>query len=152
MPQEFTIEKRGNTPVILGRPLFNEWFRKYADGTRFSVVFTRKNHNRSNSQNSYYWAVIVDALRYGMLEQWGEYRDKQDAHEILKANCLYQEKVNETTGEIIRIIGSTTDNDKWDQEEYHEKCRRLIQDYFGIEVPLPNEGQLGMFKMPVKPK
>lgn len=146
MPQTFTIEKReGNIPVILGRPLFNEWLRKYPDGTRFSVAFTRQGNRRSNRQNGYYWAVIVESFRHGALQEWGEYIDKQDAHETLKANCLYTERVNETTGEVIRITGSTGSNDTWDQEEYHEKCRNLIHEFFGIEVPLPGEGQVGMF-------
>lgn len=147
MPHQFTIEKReGNQPAILGRSLFNEWFRKYADGTRFSVVFTRQGHRRSNSQNAYYWAVIVESFRHGALQEWGEYIDKQDAHETLKANCLYTEKINETTAEVIRIIGSTTENDTWDQEEYHDKCRNLIHEFFNIVVPLPGEGQVEMFK------
>lgn len=146
MPQEFTIEKRENKPVILGRPLFNEWFRKYPDGTRFSVVFTRKGNRRTHSQNAYYWAVIVESFRHGALQEWGEYIDKQEAHESLKSNCLYHEKINETTGEIIRIIRSTTENDTWDQDEYHTKCRNLIYEFFGIDVPLPGEGQVEMFK------
>jgi hypothetical protein len=146
MPQEFTIEKRGNVPVILGRPLFDEWFRKYPDQTRFSVVFTRQGHKRSNSQNAYYWAVIVKSFQYGALEEWGEYKDEDQCHETLKANCLFIERLNEKTGEVIRDIGSTRDNDTWDQETYHDKCRKLIYEFFGIDVPLPNEGQVEMFR------
>jgi hypothetical protein len=55
------------------------------------------------------------------------------------------ERINEDTGEVLRIIGSTSENDTGEQEVYHEKCRRLIMDYFGIEVPLPGEGQLEIF-------
>lgn len=87
----------------------------------------------------------MESFRHGAFQEWGEYISAERAHETLKANCLYLERVNETTGEVIRIIGSTTENDKWDQEEYHDKCRNLIYEYFGIDVPLPNEGQVGMF-------
>jgi len=144
MPESFQIIKRQGKPVIQGKEMFDEWFRKYPEDTVFTAVFTRKGHTRSVKQNSYYWGVIVDSFRYGALEQWGEYLSKQDAHETLKANCLFQEKVNESTGEVIRIIGSTTDNDTYDQETYHDKCRKLIYEYFGIDVPLPNEEQLNL--------
>lgn len=139
MPESFHIIKRQGKPVIQGRPMFEEWFRKYPEDTVFNAVFTRKGNSRSGNQNRYYWGVIVESFRHGAKEEWGEFLSKQDAHETLKANCLFQEKVNETTGEIIRIIGSTTENDTWDQEEYHDKCRNLIQEFFGITVPLPGE-------------
>lgn len=147
MPVEtFTIEKRSDVPFILARPLFMEWFKKYPDGTRFEVGFKRIGNSRSQNQNRYYWGVIVESFRHGALQEWGEYMGKDEAHNTLKANCLYTEKVNEETGEIFRVIGSTTDNDTLDQETYHEKCRQLIHNAFNIVVPLPNEGQVEMFK------
>lgn len=147
MPAEpFTIEKRSNAPFILARPLFMEWFKKYPDGTRFEVRFKRIGNSRSQNQNRYYWGVIVESFRYGALQEWGEYKSKEEAHETLKANCLFEERVNEETGQVMRVVLSTTENDTGDQEIYHEKCRRLIEDYFGVVVPLPGEGQVEIFK------
>lgn len=147
MPSEsFTIEKRNQSPFILARPMFMEWFRGFPEGQRFSMEIKPIKPNRSNQQNSYYWKVIVESFRHGALEEWGEYMGKEEAHNTLKANCLYTEKVNEETGEVFRFIGSTTDNDTSDQEVYHEKCRQLIYNAFNIVVPLPNEGQVEMFK------
>ena len=139
MAESFTIEKRNGAPVIIGRPLFNEWFRKFPDETRFTVSFTRQGRKRSNQQNAYYWGVIVKSYQHGCREAWGEYRSMEQAHHDLKANCLVHERVNEATGQIIRTIGSTTENDTFDQEAYHDRCRQLIQEYFGIAVPLPGE-------------
>jgi hypothetical protein len=145
MPETFTIVKRNNNPVILARPIFMEYFKGFPEETQFKVEFRRIGANRSNQQNRYYWGVIVEAFRYGVQQQWGDYIGKQEAHETLKSNCLYTERINEDTGEVLRIIGSTSENDTGEQEVYHEKCRRLIMDYFGIEVPLPVEGQLEIF-------
>jgi hypothetical protein len=139
MAEQFTIEKREGKPVIIGRPLFDQWFSKFSNGTRFSVRWTKQGNSRSNQQNAYYWAVIVKSYQMGAYEMWGEFRSLNMCHDDLKANCLTTEVYNEATGMVIKTVGSTTDNDTFEQEQYHERCRQLIYDYFGIHVPMPNE-------------
>lgn len=139
MHEVFTVEKRQGKPVIIGRALFDEWFRKHPDDTRFSVKWTIQGHRRSNKQNAYYWAVVVKSYQAGALEAWGEYKSAEACHDDLKANCLYTEVINEATGQIIRTIGSTCENGTAEQEAYHDRCRALIFDYFNIIVPLPGD-------------
>lgn len=145
MPENFIIEKKGDKPIIIGRVMFDQWFSQFPDETRFTVEFRKLGKSRTNRQNSYYWAVIVKSFQIGALEQWGEYLSPDDCHFTLKAKFMAVDKVNEDTGEVISVIGSTSDNDTWDQEEYHDKCRKLIYDFFNIAVPLPNEGQVEIF-------
>lgn len=108
-------------------------------GSRVMIRAQRKRKLRSLAQNRYYWGVIVEAFRYGAEYTWGETISKDQAHETLKANCLFTEKVNESTGEVIRLVGTTTKNSTFNQEEYHDKCRAFIAEWFGMQVPLPNE-------------
>lgn len=109
------------------------------EGKNLVLTFERESKKRSNSQNAYYWGVIVPLVQEGIYNEWGEYQNKEEVHEMLKYNCNYEEKVNERTGEIIRSAKSTADNTTTMQEDCHEKCRRLAKDFFNVDIPLPNE-------------
>lgn len=107
-------------------------------GQRVEITIKRKRKTRSQNQNRYYWGVIVEFFREGALCEWQEVISKDQAHEALKMQCLSKEQVNRNTGEVIRVPMSTRFNNTLDQEEYHERCRAFIQEWFNIEVPLPN--------------
>ena len=109
------------------------------EGKTVEVTIRRATKQRSNNQNRYYWGVIVPIWQDLLLKEWGELRDKEYVHELLKANCGYLERVNETTGEVLRVPKSTSENTTVEQEEYHIACRLLAHDMFGVEIPLPNE-------------
>lgn len=94
---------------------------------------------RTPKQNSYYWAVIVVIWQKLIETEWVEFFTLKEVHEFLKYNCNYMEKVNEETGEFIHFAKSTKSNTTTDQEEFHEKCRRLAMDMFNTEIPLPKE-------------
>jgi hypothetical protein len=94
---------------------------------------------RSNNQNAYYHGVIVSIWQNILLTEWGDHYSKQETHEFLKYNCNYIEKVNEQTGEIVRMSKSTTENTTTDQEIFHDRCRKLALEMFGVEIKLPNE-------------
>jgi hypothetical protein len=108
------------------------------DGARVEIRIRKKRKQRSQSQNRYYWGVIVQAFVQGAAEEWGEEITATQAHDALKMQCLSDEMVNISTGEIIRIPRSTTANTTLAQEEYHDRCRAFILEWFGIDVPLPN--------------
>jgi hypothetical protein len=103
----------------------------------FTMQVARK--QRSVSQNSYYWGVIIPIWQNTLLAEWGDHYSKQETHEFLKYNCNYIEKINEQTGEVIRMSKSTTENTTTDQEIFHDRCRKLALEMFNVEIPLPNE-------------
>ena len=109
------------------------------EGKIVDLTIRRATKQRSENQNRYYWGVIVPIWQDLLLKEWGELRNKEYTHEFLKANCGYEERVNEATGEILRVPKSTTENTTVEQEEYHTACRLLAHDMFGVEIPLPNE-------------
>lgn len=112
------------------------------NGHTIDITFKKRTNKRSNEQNSYYWAVILQIFRNCIREEWGEIWSLNRTHEFLKSNCNYEEIVNEETGEILRNVRSTTDNSTVQQEEFHERCRQLCSTFFNIktkEIPLPNQ-------------
>lgn len=94
---------------------------------------------RSQWQNNYYYGVVVELIRSAMSEEWGELVSKGEVHELLKQQCNWREKVNEATGETIKIPHTTTDMTTVEFEEYLERCRRFALEWFNLEIPLPNE-------------
>lgn len=109
------------------------------EGKTIDITFAKRKNKRTNKQNNYYWGVIVPIFQNCFREEWGEIWDKMDVHEFLKANCNYEELINEDTGEVLRKTKSTTENSTTDQEDFHEKCRQLCDSFFNTEIPLPNE-------------
>jgi len=108
------------------------------NGHTIDVTFQKRKNKRSNNQNKYYWSVIVPIVQNCIREEWGELHTLEQVHEFLKHNCLFGEVVNKETGEVLRVVKSTTENSTTEQEDYHEKCRRLALDFFNTEIPLPN--------------
>ncbi len=117
------------------------------EGKEVVLSIKRFYKKRTEKENKYYWAVIVEHWKNILRESWGEVLTKDQVHEFLKQNLMYEEKCTED-GEIIMNpingrpvvrIKSTTENDTWDQEQYHEAARQLAFEMFGYEIPLPNE-------------
>ena len=112
---------------------------KSFEGKNLTLVLMPLKKQRSVSQNSYYWGVIIPIWQNILKTEWGEFYSKEETHEFLKYNCNYLEKVNTDTGEIIRLSKSTTQNTTSDQEDFHLKCRQLAEEMFSVIIPLPNE-------------
>lgn len=102
---------------------------------RINVVRAR----RSIPQNRYYWAVVCNLCAKGMTMQWGRPVSAEEAHEVLKRECNGRDIINRNTGEIVRSGQSTAELTKGEWEEYMDRCRVWIHDWFEIIVPLPNE-------------
>lgn len=118
------------------------------EGKEVILIIKRFFKQRSNKQNRYYWAVIIEHWRKIIREEWGEIWKPDEVHEFLKSNLNYVEYVDEETGEIMcnpttgRPIykpQSTTQNVTVEQEDYHEACRQLAWHMFQYEIPLPEK-------------
>jgi hypothetical protein len=69
----------------------------------------------------------------------GERLNKEAAHEILKQKCNSKEIINEKTGEVLTVGGSTAEMTTTQMMEYWVLCCRFIDEWFGRYVPSPNE-------------
>jgi hypothetical protein len=108
------------------------------EGKRIKVSIEGVYGKRSLKQNKYYWGCIAKACKIGIKAEWDEDYSLEDCHFLLKYHCNYQEKVDMDTGEIIRLPLTTKVLKTIEFEEYEEKARRFIKQWFNIEIPLPN--------------
>lgn len=120
------------------RGLLSSHLRSY-EGMEVQLALSKRRRRRSNDQNAYYWGAVVAMAREGINEAWGEHVSLEETHHILKFQCNYAERVNEATGEIIRIPKTTTELSTAEFEEYLERCRRFAQEWLQVSIPLPNE-------------
>jgi hypothetical protein len=119
-----------------------ELSKKIKVGETYKFKFSKpRKGNRSNRQNRYYWGVIVAYWKDLLYSEWGEHYSIEETHEFLKVNFNFDEKVNEDTGEILRKLKSTTNNDTSEMEVYSEICRRKAYEFFNTQIPLPNEDE-----------
>ena len=106
---------------------------------RVELTIRKVYRRRSVPQNAYYWGVIVSIAAECLTDAAGEVVTSQQAHEVLKLQCNPVEVANQGTGEVLKIPGTTTQMTTTQAEEYYERCRRWLADFFGAYVPEPNE-------------
>lgn len=103
------------------------------------LKFEKLYKKRTSLENSYYWGVVINDFINGFRDMTGEDVDKETSHFLLKQMCNYREIFNEETGETIKIGQETKTLTTIEFEEYLERCRNFIHEWFGITVLLPNE-------------
>lgn len=131
-----------DTKIINGqmkqnRPLIKRALESF-EGVNITITIAKRKKQRSGNQNRYYWAVIVVFWQNIFLTEWSDVYSKAQTHEFLKYNCNYIEKVNEETGEILRVSKSTTENSTVEQEQFCTAARNLAHEMFSITIPLPD--------------
>ena len=108
-------------------------------GCKVKLTIEKIYPKKTNKQTAYYFAVVIPFCIQGIDETWGEAYTEQQAHIMLKENFLYTTKVNESTGEIIKLPKSLADCDILEAIEYIDKCVAFIAEWFGIEVPVADK-------------
>ncbi len=91
------------------------------------ITIGKRKKGRSNNQNSYYWAVVVEILS----KELGYTPD--EIHEALKMKFLVKH-----TGKIPTYV-STTKLSTVKMEEYLTKVREWASSFLGCYIPLPGE-------------
>ena len=105
----------------------------------YEVTLKPRTHNRSLSQNRYYWSCFVHPFAEWLSEQWGEPITTDQAHyELRKAVLGFREKVNERTGEIMELIPSSRKLDTKEFSEFLDKAAEFLARFCGIVV-LPSD-------------
>jgi len=112
---------------------------KSFEGKEVVITFDKPKKKRSNSQNAYYFGCLIPIVQNAINTEWGEIWSVEKTHDFLKMQFNFTEKVNEETGEIIKLPKSTTENTTTAQEEYHTQIREFLKEWFGVYAPLPNE-------------
>ncbi len=123
--------------VTNGRPSLH-WTKKFElearcfDGKDIVILIKKKKKTRSLEQNRWMWActtILSNELGY----------DKEEMHEIIKYKFLTKEKVNETTGEVLKYVGSTASLTTFEFTQFMEALVRWAAETFSIILPYPGE-------------
>ncbi|WP_343302884.1 hypothetical protein AAHN97_15160 [Chitinophaga niabensis] len=123
---------------IKNREEIRKQFAELKDGIYLVKVSTRK--VRSLSQNAYYWGVVCDMVRDGLIDAGFESIESgEDAHEVMKGLFLKRDVINYNTGEILTGAVSTTELTTTEFNQYIEKIQQWAAEYLGISIPSPNE-------------
>ena len=88
---------------------------------------------RSNSENSYYWGVVVKILG----QEFGTFPDK--THDDLREKFLGYESMVDHNGVIYERLRSTTDLTTVEMEDYLRQIRMWASSEMNINIPQPNE-------------
>lgn len=104
---------------------------------QITIEVTRKKKKRSNPQNAYYWAVVVQMVRLGIIDM-GERVTIKQAHDVLKNRFLKETKVDGESGEIIlEYTRSTSDLSTLEMLDYIAQCQQFASEYLGVTIPDP---------------
>jgi len=133
----FQAKVNKGTLSLTNRPLFNGTIACLRDGD-YMMEIKEKKKKRSNSQNSYLWAVVNQMVCRRLIEL-GHDVDLEETHDFLKASFNYKEVVNENTGEVFKIPKGTSALSTEEFSEYIERVVRFGAEILGIIIPLPNE-------------
>jgi hypothetical protein len=112
-----------------------------------SVIIKRETGKRSNSQNEWYWGVVLPTIA----KSTGS--TAQNLHEIFKRMFLPPKFITYGDKEI-RIAGSTTDLNKNEFGDYIERIRAEVATS-GITIPDPKKETFASLEYPneeLKPK
>ena len=86
---------------------------------------------RSNSQNAYYFGVVIDLI----CKETGE--TKEHTHKALKE--LHLSEYVDFGGGRVKITRSTKELTTKEMEEYLDKVRMWAAEFLGLNIPEPQE-------------
>src|SRR3990167_8135212 len=100
---------------LLDKEKFQLWIDSFNEGQELEVSVGKYRNSRTNAENGYYWAVIVDILanNYGYTPE--------EMHEVLK--LLHNTKTINWKGKEKKIPQSTATLTIQQFEEYCERIR-----------------------------
>ncbi len=119
------------------KELFKKTFEQFK-GKRVELTVKQWHKTRSNSQNAYYWGVVIEMITFAINDLGNEF-DKDTIHEYLKGLFLKTTKeiIDNSTGLVTEIayIKSTTKLTTIEFENYIEKCKQFAAERFDINIP-----------------
>lgn len=135
------IDETG-TLVIQNRGRLKEWCAHNKE-KNIIIRIEKRRSKRSNQQNRYYWGVVIQEVRLGLIEI-GYDLSADETHFFLKQKFNSVHIANKD-GEALEVPGTTTTLNKVQFGEFIEKIARWAAEYLGITIPSADE-TLTMFK------
>lgn len=111
----------------------------FGDGDKVSVEIKSRRKPRSLKQNDFYWGYFLQFEIDCFKEFWGDIYDKKQIHDWNKQNFLGDVRAIESTGEIVRLPGSSKELSTVEFEAKLDEIRQWFSLNFEWEIPYPQE-------------
>jgi hypothetical protein len=94
---------------------------------------------RSTQQNRFYYGIVIPIVQ-NCLKEAGHVMTNESTHDLIKLKFLKETLfVNETTGEVIERIKSTTELSTSQFMDLLAEINNFTFEYFGVNLPSPND-------------
>lgn len=128
--------------LIISRKSDYKEFLSELEGKECSVSISKQRTERSISQNSAWWGVVIPMAREG-LKQQGWRLSKEEVHEMILSMFSFEEKINENTGEVQKFRRGSSELSTVEFCELYAQTQQWAAEYLGVNIPSPNE-QIGI--------
>ena len=129
----------GKLHIVRRKDFVKSLVASFKDNARLRITVEQLYKKRSNQQNRFYWGVVIPIVKSLIYDAWGDELTGEEVHEILKQNCNYTERLNESTGEVVKVGKTTTGLTTTEWEEYRLEVTKWVHEWFNTELPEPNE-------------
>jgi hypothetical protein len=109
----------------------------FLDNSKVTITIASRRKPRSLKQNDFYWGYFLQFQIDCFAEFWGEVYDKKQIHDWNKSNFLGDVRVIESTGEIVRLPGSSASLGTVEMEVKLDDIRQWFRMNFNFEIPYP---------------
>ena len=109
------------------------------EGKQVVIKIEKFKKKRSTQQNRFYYGVIIPIVQ-NCLKEAGHIMTNESTHDLIKLKFLKETLfVNETTGEVIERIKSTTELSTSQFMDLLTEINNFTFEYFGVSLPSPND-------------
>jgi hypothetical protein len=109
------------------------------EGRQIIIKIEKFKKKRSTQQNRFYYGVIIPIVQ-NCLKEAGHVMTNESTHDLIKLKFLKETLfVNETTGEVIERIKSTTELSTSQFMDLLAEINNFTFEYFGVSLPSPND-------------
>lgn len=109
------------------------------EGKQIVIKIEKFKKKRSTQQNRFYYGVIIPIVQ-NCLKEAGHIMTNESTHDLIKLKFLKETLfVNETTGEVIERIKSTTELSTSQFMDLLTEINNFTFEYFGVNLPSPND-------------
>jgi hypothetical protein len=109
------------------------------EGKQIVIKIEKLKKKRSTQQNRFYYGVIIPIVQ-NCLKDAGHIMTSENTHDLIKLKFLKEVLfVNESTGEVIERIKSTTELSTSQFMDLLAEINKFTFEYFGVSLPSPND-------------
>ena len=131
------IDKDGKVDMPLSN-LYQKLLQTFQPDTNLQLIVQPIVNQRSLDQNAYYWGVVIPFVRSLYFESGTVLTDKQ-THIEMRIMFLTEETASLITGEVLSLIGHTSELSTKQFAEYIENIAQFVAEMFYAVLPEPTK-------------